>query len=272
MPVRALAVVPSDARPSPTSGGTVLVVGMPDEQQPVGDLHLATVVVNVQDMDRARALVEARPDARVVAVGTAAGMETRLVPAAGFRLETIERVPMPRSLSVDLFKLPVRLVRAVRQALRIIDGAAADVVVGVGGVFTADDAWEKLAAGASLVQVYTGLVYGGPGTARAMISRSAGLTCRSLPPLMASTPEGLTSMECSRLALPASAQSPGNETLADIRQQVEEGAAHILFGDPDFFNGIRHAREVMELVRSRDLGVALRMARAGPYSLQSLSG
>ena len=31
------------------------------------------------------------------------------------------------------------------------------VVVGVGGVFTADDAWDKLAAGASLVQVYTGL-------------------------------------------------------------------------------------------------------------------
>jgi dihydroorotate dehydrogenase len=42
------------------------------------------------------------------------------------------------------------------------------VVIGVGGVFTADDAWDKLAAGASLVQVYTGLVYGGPGTARAI--------------------------------------------------------------------------------------------------------
>ena len=40
------------------------------------------------------------------------------------------------------------------------------VVVGVGGVFTADDAWEKLAAGAALVQVYTGFVYGGPMTAR----------------------------------------------------------------------------------------------------------
>jgi dihydroorotate dehydrogenase len=40
------------------------------------------------------------------------------------------------------------------------------VVVGVGGVFTADDAWEKLAAGASLVQLYTGFVYGGPRTAR----------------------------------------------------------------------------------------------------------
>lgn len=81
----------------------------------------------------ARAMVEARPAARVIAVGTAAGMETRLVPAAGFRLETIERVPMPRRPSVDLFKLPVRLVRAVRQALKIIDAAHADVVVGVGG-------------------------------------------------------------------------------------------------------------------------------------------
>lgn len=35
-------------------------------------------------------------------------------------------------------------------------------VVGVGGVFDANDAFEKIAAGASLVQAYTGLVYGGP--------------------------------------------------------------------------------------------------------------
>lgn len=41
-------------------------------------------------------------------------------------------------------------------------------VVGVGGIFTADDAWAKLAAGASLVQLYTGFVYGGPGTARSI--------------------------------------------------------------------------------------------------------
>ena len=35
-------------------------------------------------------------------------------------------------------------------------------IVGVGGIFSADDAWEKIAAGASLVQVYTGFVYEGP--------------------------------------------------------------------------------------------------------------
>lgn len=39
-------------------------------------------------------------------------------------------------------------------------------IVGVGGIFTAADAYEKIRAGADLVQLYTGFVYGGPGLAR----------------------------------------------------------------------------------------------------------
>jgi dihydroorotate dehydrogenase len=39
-------------------------------------------------------------------------------------------------------------------------------IVAVGGIFTADDALEKLRAGASLVQVYTGFVYEGPAIAK----------------------------------------------------------------------------------------------------------
>lgn len=39
-------------------------------------------------------------------------------------------------------------------------------IVGVGGVFTAEDAYRKIRAGASLVQLYTGLVYRGPSIAR----------------------------------------------------------------------------------------------------------
>ncbi len=35
-------------------------------------------------------------------------------------------------------------------------------IIGVGGIFTADDAWEKITAGASLVQIYTGWIYEGP--------------------------------------------------------------------------------------------------------------
>lgn len=36
-------------------------------------------------------------------------------------------------------------------------------IVGVGGIFTADDAFERIRSGASLIQVYTALIYEGPG-------------------------------------------------------------------------------------------------------------
>ena len=39
-------------------------------------------------------------------------------------------------------------------------------IIGVGGVFNAHDAWEKICAGASLIQLYTGFIYEGPGVAR----------------------------------------------------------------------------------------------------------
>jgi dihydroorotate dehydrogenase len=48
-------------------------------------------------------------------------------------------------------------------------------IIGVGGIFDADDAWEKIAAGASLLQIYTGLVYEGPGISKTIM---AGLTQR----------------------------------------------------------------------------------------------
>jgi UDP-N-acetylglucosamine--N-acetylmuramyl-(pentapeptide) pyrophosphoryl-undecaprenol N-acetylglucosamine transferase len=81
----------------------------------------------------ARAVRELEPAARLLAVGTASGMETRLVPAAGLELATIDRVPLPRRPSMDLLRLPQRLLTAVRQAEAILDRAQADVLVGVGG-------------------------------------------------------------------------------------------------------------------------------------------
>jgi dihydroorotate dehydrogenase len=38
-------------------------------------------------------------------------------------------------------------------------------LIGVGGIATADDAWERIRAGASLVQLYSAMVYEGPGIA-----------------------------------------------------------------------------------------------------------
>lgn len=41
-------------------------------------------------------------------------------------------------------------------------------IIGVGGILTAEDAIEKLEAGAELVQIYTGLIYSGPGLVRSI--------------------------------------------------------------------------------------------------------
>jgi dihydroorotate dehydrogenase len=43
-------------------------------------------------------------------------------------------------------------------------------IIGVGGIFTAEDAWEKLAAGASLLQLYTGWIYAGPWIVRQILA------------------------------------------------------------------------------------------------------
>jgi radical SAM superfamily enzyme YgiQ (UPF0313 family) len=43
---------------------------------------------------------------------------------------------------------------------------------------------------------------------------------------------------------------PQEIVLSDIRQQVQAGAEHITFGDPDFFNGITHATRIVEALHA----------------------
>jgi dihydroorotate dehydrogenase len=43
-------------------------------------------------------------------------------------------------------------------------------IIGVGGIFTAEDAWEKITAGACLVQTYTGWIYEGPMMVRRILA------------------------------------------------------------------------------------------------------
>lgn len=42
-------------------------------------------------------------------------------------------------------------------------------LVGVGGIATAEDAWERIRAGASLIQLYSAMIYEGPGIARRIV-------------------------------------------------------------------------------------------------------
>jgi dihydroorotate dehydrogenase len=60
-----------------------------------------------------------------------------------------------------------RSTEIIRHIYRQTKGKLA--IIGVGGIFNADDAWEKITAGASLLQVYTGLIYKGPGLAKAIV-------------------------------------------------------------------------------------------------------
>ncbi|HWA66367.1 MAG TPA: undecaprenyldiphospho-muramoylpentapeptide beta-N-acetylglucosaminyltransferase [Mycobacteriales bacterium] len=82
-------------------------------------------------------LVADDPATEIVALGTTAGLEARLVPARGYRLHPIPKVPLPRRPSADLLRLPANLRRAVDAARAAIEELDADVVVGFGGYVSA---------------------------------------------------------------------------------------------------------------------------------------
>ncbi len=80
--------------------------------------------------DRLRIAV---PGIRLLAIGTPKGLESRVIPAAGLRLDLIPPVPMPRKPGMDLVRLPLRLRTAVAAAKAILVRERADAVVGFGG-------------------------------------------------------------------------------------------------------------------------------------------
>ncbi len=69
----------------------------------------------------------------ISALGTAEGLEARLVPLRGYALAVVPKVPLPRRPTVDLLRVPGRLRRAVRAARAHLDAVDASVVVGFGG-------------------------------------------------------------------------------------------------------------------------------------------
>lgn len=60
-----------------------------------------------------------------------------------------------------------RATHVIRTLWRLTEGRLP--LVGVGGIFTAEDAYLRIRAGATLVQLYTGLIYGGPTTPRRIL-------------------------------------------------------------------------------------------------------
>jgi dihydroorotate dehydrogenase len=83
------------------------------------------------------------------------------------RLLATGRSPVEEAGGLSGAPLRTRATEVIRFIWESTQGAVP--IIGVGGVFTAQDAWEKLAAGSSLVQVYTGWTYEGPWMVRRIL-------------------------------------------------------------------------------------------------------
>lgn len=81
----------------------------------------------------AECLLRRDPASQIAVLGTAHGLEARLVPERGYPLHLVPKVPMPRRPGSDLLRLGPRLGDAVEAAGAALDETGADVVVGFGG-------------------------------------------------------------------------------------------------------------------------------------------
>lgn len=113
--------------------------------------------LDIHEIEMIAAIAQERNLAGIIATNTT-------VSRAGLRTpnETIEAIGVGGLSGAPLRRRATEMIAALYRLTR----GSKIVIVGVGGIFTAADAWEKITAGASLVQLYTGLIYEGVGVVR----------------------------------------------------------------------------------------------------------
>ena len=74
-----------------------------------------------------------QPDLRITCVGGSKGLESQLIPAAGYELRQVPAFQLPRALNMDLARTPMRMLSSMRAGREVLDDVDADVVVGFGG-------------------------------------------------------------------------------------------------------------------------------------------
>jgi dihydroorotate dehydrogenase len=114
-----------------------------------------------EDLDAVAELALELELAGIVATNTTLSRQALSTPS-----EEVARVAWPQGGGVSGAPLKARSLEVLRR-LRARVGDRL-VLISVGGVESADDVWERMLAGATLVQVYTGFIYGGPGWPRAV--------------------------------------------------------------------------------------------------------
>ncbi|MGQ9837677.1 MAG: quinone-dependent dihydroorotate dehydrogenase [Cyanobacteriota bacterium] len=112
------------------------------------------------EIDAILELAQTHQLAGIVATNTTLrrdNLKTRFLPSKGIPRRPLSDEPG----GISGAPLRARSTEVIRYIHQVTQGALP--IIGVGGIFTLADALEKLEAGASLLQVYTGWVYEGPG-------------------------------------------------------------------------------------------------------------
>lgn len=81
----------------------------------------------------ANKIKEEEPSSEIIFIGTKRGLETDLVPRAGYELKTIESYGISRHITLENLKRLVKTLHSVKQAERIIKQFKPDIVIGTGG-------------------------------------------------------------------------------------------------------------------------------------------
>ena len=81
----------------------------------------------------ANEIMKKEPDSKIIFIGTNHGLETDLVPRAGYELKTIESYGIKRSLSIENIKRFFETMHSVKDVRKIIKDFKPDVVIGTGG-------------------------------------------------------------------------------------------------------------------------------------------
>lgn len=125
-------------------------------QMPVPMLVKIAPDLNTEDLEAIVDIAQRSQMSGIIATNTTtsrAGLSTPAAEVKGYGEGGLSGAPLRARSN----KMIAALYRLTRGSLAII---------GVGGIFNAQDAWQKISAGASLVQLYTGFIYEGVTVAR----------------------------------------------------------------------------------------------------------
>jgi UDP-N-acetylglucosamine--N-acetylmuramyl-(pentapeptide) pyrophosphoryl-undecaprenol N-acetylglucosamine transferase len=129
----------------------------------------------------ADAIMADDPANQVWALGTKEGLESGLVPARGYELLTVERLPFPRKISAYALGFPFRFRRAINQVKRYLNANHIDVVVGFGGYASAPAYLAAKSLGIPVVVHEANALPGWANKLGAKSAKAVGVTFESTP-------------------------------------------------------------------------------------------